>query len=239
MTNNIHVTSLKNTMQVNVSSDMSNYYSKIAKDWAVSNDIVNNEDYSSKYYANKTKITADDALYSIEIEKENVLNEFNNTKLEVITNIQEEGNKQISLAATQAQIATDKANEAVLTLENKANTDFSNVSIPYITSKYRNGNSWYRIWSDGWLEQGGTTSAGYNSPVTVSFIKQYDEVPLTVNMIAANASADGNPNQSRIATIVSRNNDKFIYTVSTPSAQSTVPIIWSASGYIIGGENEL
>lgn len=239
MTNNIHVTSLKNTMQVNVSSDMSNYYSKIAKDWAVSNDIVNNEDYSSKYYANKTKITADDALYSIEIEKENVLNEFNNTKLEVITNIQEEGNKQISLAATQAQIATDKANEAVLTLENKANTDFSNVSIPYITSKYRNGNSWYRIWSDGWLEQGGTTSAGYNSPVTVSFIKQYDEVPLTVNMIASNASADGNPNQSRIATIVSRNSDKFIYTVSTPSAQSTVPIIWSASGYIIGGENEL
>ncbi|OLA78688.1 MAG: hypothetical protein BHW55_00200 [Candidatus Melainabacteria bacterium 35_41] len=239
MTNNIHVTSLKNTMQVNVSSDMSNYYSKIAKDWAVSNDIVNNEDYSSKYYANKTKITADDALYSIEIEKENVINEFNNTKLEVITNIQEEGNKQISLAATQAQIATDKANEAVLTLENKANTDFSNVSIPYITSKYRNGNSWYRIWSDGWLEQGGTTSAGYNSPVTVSFIKQYDEVPLTVNMIASNASADGNPNQSRIATIVSRNSDKFIYTVSTPSAQSTVPIIWSASGYIIGGENEL
>lgn len=239
MTNNIHVTSLKNTMQVNVSSDMSNYYSKIAKDWAVSNDIVNNEDYSSKYYANKTKITADDALYSIEIEKENVLNEFNNTKSEVITNIQEEGNKQISLAATQAQIATDKANEAVLTLENKANTDFSNVSIPYITSKYRNGNSWYRIWSDGWLEQGGTTSAGYNSPVTVSFIKQYDEVPLTVNMIASNASADGNPNQSRIATIVSRNSDKFIYTVSTPSAQSTVPIIWSASGYIIGGENEL
>lgn len=209
MTNNIHVTSLKNTMQVNVSSDMSNYYSKIAKDWAVSNDIVNNEDYSSKYYANKTKITADDALYSIEIEKENVINEFNNTKLEVITNIQEEGNKQISLAATQAQIATDKANEAVLTLENKANTDFSNVSIPYITSKYRNGNSWYRIWSDGWLEQGGTTSAGYNSPVTVSFIKQYDEVPLTVNMIASNASADGNPNQSRIATIVSRNSDKF------------------------------
>lgn len=239
MTNNIHVTSLKNTMQVNVSSDMSNYYSKIAKDWAVSNDIVNNEDYSSKYYANKTKITADDALYSIEIEKENVLNEFNNTKLEVITNIQEEGNKQISLAATQAQIATDKANEAVLTLENKANTDFSNVSIPYITSKYKNGNSWYRIWSDGWLEQGGTTSAGYNSPVTVSFIKQYEEVPLTVYMIASNASADGNPNQSRIATIVSRNSDKFIYTVSTPSAQSTVPIIWSASGYIIGGENEL
>ena len=65
MTNNIHVSSLKKKLQVNVSSDMSNYYSKLAKDWAVSNDIVNNEDYSSKYYANKTKITADDALYSI------------------------------------------------------------------------------------------------------------------------------------------------------------------------------
>lgn len=134
---------------------------------------------------------------------------------------------------------TELAYQGDSELEKKANTDFSNASIPYITSKYRNGNSWYRIWSDGWLEQGGTSSAGYNSPVTVSFIKQYDAVPLTVTMIAANASADGNPNQSRIATIVSRNSDKFIYTVSTPSAQSTVPIIWSASGYIIGGENEL
>lgn len=129
---------------------------------------------------------------------------------------------------------TELAYQGDSKLENKANTDFSNVSIPYITSTYRNGNSWYRIWSDGWLEQGGIASAGYNSPVTVSFIKQYDTVPLTVTMIA-----DGNPNQSRIATMVSRHSDKFIYTVTTLSAQSTVPIIWSASGYIIGGENEL
>lgn len=128
MTNNIHVSSLKKKLQVNVSSDMSNYYSKLAKDWAVSNDIVNNEDYSSKYYANKTKITADDALYSINSEKENVLNEFINTKLDVITNIQEEGNKQISLATSQAQIATNKANEAVNTLNSRADSSLSNLT---------------------------------------------------------------------------------------------------------------
>jgi hypothetical protein len=31
----------------------------------------------------------------------------------------------------------------------------------YITSYYHNGSSWYRVWSDGWIEQGGLIWCGY------------------------------------------------------------------------------
>ena len=36
----------------------------------------------------------------------------------------------------------------------KLNSDFSNSQKPYITETYQNGNSWYRVWSDGWIDPG-------------------------------------------------------------------------------------
>ena len=42
------------------------------------------------------------------------------------------------------------------------------IQAPYITETYINGNTWYRIWSDGWKEQGGrlTGTGDYNRTVT-------------------------------------------------------------------------
>ncbi|MBR2299527.1 MAG: hypothetical protein IJ870_03015 [Alphaproteobacteria bacterium] len=41
-------------------------------------------------------------------------------------------------------------------------------SIPHIVETYKNGNNWYRIWSDGWCEQGGQLldTSGNNGTVT-------------------------------------------------------------------------
>lgn len=50
-------------------------------------------------------------------------------------------------------------------------------NIPHIVETYINGTSWYRIYSDGWCEQGGykaTTSAAATS-YTVDFIKQFKD----------------------------------------------------------------
>ncbi len=41
----------------------------------------------------------------------------------------------------------------------------------YITETYQSGNSWYRIWSDGWCEQGGVKQAG---SVNVTFLKMFN-----------------------------------------------------------------
>ena len=66
-------------------------------------------------------------------------------------------------------------------LTDKLNTDHSNDTKPYITETYQNGNSWYRIWSDGWIEQGNTywknsSCEGLN---TINFIKPFSNTNYT------------------------------------------------------------
>ena len=49
------------------------------------------------------------------------------------------------------------------------------IQAPYITETYSNGTSWYRVWSDGWCEQGGTI---YNMPAggqTYNLLKPYKD----------------------------------------------------------------
>ena len=47
----------------------------------------------------------------------------------------------------------------------------------YIVETYVNGTSWYRIWSDGWIEQGGYTSGGNT---TITLLKPYTNANYTV-----------------------------------------------------------
>ena len=43
----------------------------------------------------------------------------------------------------------------------------------YITESYQNGTSWYRVWSDGWIEQGGKTTISSSSGTTITFLKPF------------------------------------------------------------------
>lgn len=75
------------------------------------------------------------------------------------------------------QIATD--------LNGKADTDLSNASpvssfatllnnagIRTVVETYHSGTEWYRIWSDGWCEQGGQAAANTSS---VTFLKEFTD----------------------------------------------------------------
>ena len=66
---------------------------------------------------------------------------------------------------------TDVVNQGMEILE-QINEGFvpkdSMSEVPCITETYVNGTSWYRVWSDGWKEQGGVTEAG-----TVTFLKAF------------------------------------------------------------------
>lgn len=61
----------------------------------------------------------------------------------------------------------------------------------YITETYSSGTSWYRIWSDGWIEQGGKISAGGANPseVSVTFLKAFSNANYT--MIASSYDSSG------------------------------------------------
>ena len=44
----------------------------------------------------------------------------------------------------------------------------------YVVENYKNGSSWYRIWSDGWIEQGGKTAQrSGNGYIAVTFLKPF------------------------------------------------------------------
>lgn len=46
-----------------------------------------------------------------------------------------------------------------------------------VVETYQNGNSWYRIWSDGWCEQGSILK-GTEAAATISFLKPYKSLPI-------------------------------------------------------------
>lgn len=50
-----------------------------------------------------------------------------------------------------------------------------------VVTNYRNGASWYRIWSDGWIEQGGYSQGG-KTATTVTFPKPFTNTNYTITL---------------------------------------------------------
>lgn len=98
--------------------------------------------------------------------------------------------RQAQTAADKAEIATNKATEVVNALSTKANTDLSNCTKPYVSETYHNGSEWYRVWSDGFIEQGGCIhSSGTGvSDKTITFLKPFSTTSYVFNRTAWNGS---------------------------------------------------
>ena len=113
----VNVSSSGVSSNINASGDTTLYYSNKAKEWATSNRIVDGVDYSSKYYAGKANQSAlnaqsfaqsaqdsynqvqdsvDSALSNIDSSVQGAIDEINNTKTDIITDIEfvAEGEKQ-------------------------------------------------------------------------------------------------------------------------------------------------
>ena len=90
--------------------------------------------------------------------------------------------EQIQLASNQADRAETAAVRAENATNNKIDVDLNNISKETLFSKlfttYSDGASWYRIWPDGWIEQGGIANAG--GTVTVTFLKAFKDTNYTV-----------------------------------------------------------
>ena len=48
-----------------------------------------------------------------------------------------------------------------------------------VVTKYRSGKNWYRIWSDGWIEQGGYAKVDSNGQL-LTFLKPFSDVNYTI-----------------------------------------------------------
>ena len=94
-------------------------------------------------------------------------------------------------ATEQAALAAAKAQEAVDTLANTADKDLSNCTRPYITETYHNGLSWYRVWSDGWIEQGGRVYVNGSSTADINLLKPYSNQDYMVSISHSEAGTRG------------------------------------------------
>ena len=112
----IKVGTKESSNKINIDKNLTKYYSDLAKRWAVSSELVNNEDYSSKYYAQNARLEIESATKEIRQEIEENLS---------LTN------EQVVLAKEQVNLA----NQAVTKAENIANSleeNFCDISLSNI-----------------------------------------------------------------------------------------------------------
>lgn len=95
----------------------------------------------------------------------------------------------------------------------------------YITDTYLNRTSWYRLYSDGWCEQGGRLTTGEGS---VTLIKEFENTDYYVSieqLIDATGAQYLNASKVRVLST-----DSFTYYINASNG------FWEAKGYISQGE---
>ena len=88
------------------------------------------------------------------------------------------------------------------------------------------GLSWYRKYSDGWVEQGGLVT-GKNTGQTITFSTAFSAVPSCVNFISVfNGATDGDSSGHWVR---SRTTTGFV--MATNWNNKVIDVYWSACGY--------
>ena len=125
-----------------------------------------------------------------------------------------------TITKTDIQVDID---EIATDLNGKADVDLSNVpnAKGILSESYVNGYSWYRVYSDGWCEQGGKSSAG----VQITFLKPFANAQYNVKI-----TPDGGTNDQSATTCASYNITSTSFYLTTQN--NTYDGYWQASGYI-------
>ncbi len=94
----------------------------------------------------------------------------------------------------------------------------------YIVETYKNGASWYRIWSDGWIEQGGITS---QTNTTINFLKSFSNTNYIFTATKRNPTTGSwGPEKGPIGTSGAK-----VSSIITASYTDNYPLSWRACGY--------
>ncbi len=123
-------------------------------------------------------------------------------------------------------------------IESRVKLDGSNAEFPYVIETYVNGSSWYRVYSDGWCEQGGLyTPASDTLNAPVALLKAYPNS--NYNISTTNFYLDGNYPSSesyakldtlavRSAFLTKKTNGSF----SLAKAAANYSVNWRTCGYL-------
>ena len=161
--------------------------------------------------------------------------------------------------ATKTEIQVD-IDEIVTDLNGKADADLSNLTSglsnticttkPTTTStatsqtpavvieNYLNGSSWYRVWSDGWCEQGGVASGGTNTTGSaVAFIKTFANTDYTLVTGGVSRQSEVFANNGVISVKIRNISVSGFYATTSwvtasSAGYSDYDFSWYACGYI-------
>jgi hypothetical protein len=160
----INVSSGGNSASIKATPDMAQYYSEKSREWAISNRIVDNTDYSSKYYAEKSKESeakAENYERSV-IEKYNSFVEISNQAETELQTLRDDSILQINTAKDSGIIEVEKEIEetkklAVEQVTQEANKQLQNIES---TGFYMRDDKLYFINSKGEEEEFKSGGAG-------------------------------------------------------------------------------
>lgn len=94
----------------------------------------------------------------------------------------------------------------------------------YVKETWKSGESWYRIWNDGWIEQGGVITSSTDKTVTVTLLKPMTTTNYSVMLTETDATTISN--NSRNSTL-----DRDSRTKTSFSCYHNRHTIWYAYGY--------
>lgn len=114
---------------------------------------------------------------------------------------------------------------------NDGSLNIDNKKMVYVDKTWNNGTSWYRVWSDGWIEQGGIKAASLFSGAlqTLTLPKAYKNTSYTITGLGVKK-----PNLWGYASIEENSitNNSFKYAGMGSSAQDgIVEFRWYTCGY--------
>lgn len=113
-------------------------------------------------------------------------------------------------------------------LQIKLNADHSNDTKPYITETYKNGQSGYRIWSDGYCEQWGYTTFNANG-TTVTFPKEFIDANYT---LLCQINPGSGVHYGQTICVTAYNSSSFTANGGNTSSLQNKNGWWKACGYI-------
>lgn len=130
------------------------------------------------------------------------------------------------------QIATDLNGKADKDLSNTSpvssfSTLLDNADIRTVVETYHSGTEWYRIWSDGWCEQGGELSNSGTNTQQITFLKSFIDTNYYFNRcnestVTGTATSFANEGYT----------DKQTTGIKVYCYSSITKCIWEAKGYI-------
>jgi hypothetical protein len=102
------------------------------------------------------------------------------------------------------------------------------VETPVVIETYTNGTSWYRKWSDGWIEQGGILEGASSNPKVVTLLVSMSNTAYHIQLTSQyTTTATAVPCVSDNASYLKTSSSFYVYN----STVTTYDAYWEVKGY--------